>query len=663
MTNRSKQPASLVATVALLLLAILPLMSINALGSLDLTVKDKFTGDDIAHVILFYPDGSETDLGYTPEGTTGSTWNLLSESQILTKGAGTYTLRIIHHADVDATCVPPPWPEECEVRGTYDISFSGGIVVATVDDSAAAAGGQPTTIDILANDLLVNATAFAFGEIPCPYATPLPTCECCKDGSTQCPSDLRLDVNYVQGLFYVTVGDGSLGISSVTNPPHGSAVIVGDQILYTPDPGYCGIDTFTYTAQRNGSSDTGTVTMNVSAAPPVPQDDLATVPEGVAIVIDVLSNDSAAGGGALTLHSVGSPSHGIATIVGDTIRYAPQARFEGNDRFPYAARNVCGVTATGWVEVSVLHTNHPPVANAGAFYRGFTGEPVELDASFSHDPDIEDTLQYRWDLDDDQRFDTDWSNDPVFSATYTSPYVGRIAVEVRDVYRGQPTGASNQATALARLELRPPELHGLLFVDLDSDGLLGENDSPLPKIRLELDGETFAVSGDDGVVRFANLDAGEHTLTIAPDGLALLQLQGFGIGLEKPSITLDVQAGPPMIARFPARSIVGSLSGVVYVDLDGSGEQEQGEPVVPGLAISLGKDLERTTDEEGRFLFMNVLAGEYNLAIESEQHRWEGAIRIDAGEKTEKIIIWPAADSGFLEIKVELNRQGVEEGD
>jgi hypothetical protein len=301
-----------------------------------------------------------------------------------------------------------------------------------------------------------------------------------------------------------------------------------------------------------------------------------------------------------------------------------------------------------------MHLNHPPTAHAGALYEGFAGEPIQLDASFSSDPDIEDTLEYRWDLDDDGQFDTDWLRDPVYIATYSEPYIGRVVVEVRDVYRGQPTGTANQATALVRVELRPPELRGVLFVDLDADGLPGQDDLPLPKIQLVLDGQTFAVTGDDGQARFANLAAGEHTVAVTAAGLALLQLQGFGVNLETPSITVDVSTGPPTVTLFPIRSVVGTLVGLVYVDTDGSGEQEQGEPAVPGLAVSLAEGLKRTTDDGGHFLFMNVPAGEYVLTIKSNQHRWEEPIRIEPGEKLDVTVIWPSPDSGFLEVRIRL---------
>ena len=439
---------------------------------------------------------------------------------------------------------------------------------------------------------------------------------------------------------------------------------------------------------REYSSPTGTYGWEITGAGIVARDDDASVDRDGSVTIGVLDNDTSmavtgggspvlapddvynetisvqAGSSSITILSAGMPMHGSASIVsgGKAIRYTPTPRYTGSDRFTYTIRNASGATAQGSVDIDVLYVNNPPTANAGALYVGFTDEPVTLDASLSRDPDIEDSLQYRWDLDNDGRFDTDWLSQPRHDATFTAPTVGRVEVEVRDVYRGQPTGATDRATAMVRIAQRPPELRAVLFVDLDGDGLPNGDDPPLPQIQLALDGESQAVTGDDGTASFPNLGAGEHTVSVTKTGLALLQLQGFGFDLDPPEITLDVPAGPPTIALFPVRSVVGSLSGLVYIDTDGSGEREQGEPPVPGLTVSLGEGLERTTDENGRFLFMNVAAGEYALTIESEQHRWDGSIVIDAGEKTERTVIWPSPDSGFLDVKIELDRPGTGEG-
>jgi|GEM_PF-314467 len=62
----------------------------------------------------------------------------------------------------------------------------------------------------------------------------------------------------------------TLSVTAVSNPPNGSAVINGDQtVTYTPDTGFSGQDTFTYTICApegcDTTSDTATVTVTVGA--------------------------------------------------------------------------------------------------------------------------------------------------------------------------------------------------------------------------------------------------------------------------------------------------------------------------------------------------------------------------------------------------------------
>ena len=57
-----------------------------------------------------------------------------------------------------------------------------------------------------------------------------------------------------------------LTITSVSNPAHGSAIIQGQGIRYTPNGGYSGNDSFTYTVSDGSLNDTGTVTIAITAA-------------------------------------------------------------------------------------------------------------------------------------------------------------------------------------------------------------------------------------------------------------------------------------------------------------------------------------------------------------------------------------------------------------
>ncbi len=82
--------------------------------------------------------------------------------------------------------------------------------------------------------------------------------------------------------------------------------------------------------------------------------------------------------------------------------------------------------------VDNLHpANQAPVADPGGPYLGSEGDPVTFDGSASHDPDG-DSLEYRWDFDNDGLWDTDWSLSSTVSHTWYDDYSGSIALEVRD---------------------------------------------------------------------------------------------------------------------------------------------------------------------------------------------------------------------------------------
>ena len=75
--------------------------------------------------------------------------------------------------------------------------------------------------------------------------------------------------------------------------------------------------------------------------------------------------------------------------------------------------------------------NLPPSANARGPYEGYSGLPVIFDASSSTDPN-NDSLQYRWDFNNDEVWDTDWLNTPIIERIWDIGYEGLINLEVSD---------------------------------------------------------------------------------------------------------------------------------------------------------------------------------------------------------------------------------------
>ncbi|MGE5404436.1 MAG: PKD domain-containing protein, partial [Candidatus Saccharibacteria bacterium] len=77
------------------------------------------------------------------------------------------------------------------------------------------------------------------------------------------------------------------------------------------------------------------------------------------------------------------------------------------------------------------NVNAAPVAEAGGPYSANEGSTINFDASASSDPDG-DSLMFRWDVNSDGIFESDWSNQPTFSYTFEDDYTGNAALEVKD---------------------------------------------------------------------------------------------------------------------------------------------------------------------------------------------------------------------------------------
>jgi parallel beta-helix repeat protein len=90
-----------------------------------------------------------------------------------------------------------------------------------------------------------------------------------------------------------------------------------------------------------------------------------------------------------------------------------------------------GATDTDNCIITVLPKNNPPTANANGPYFGDEGSPITLDGNSSYDPDG-DSLQYRWDLNDDGVWDTGWSSSSYMEHTWGDDYSGDVVLQVSD---------------------------------------------------------------------------------------------------------------------------------------------------------------------------------------------------------------------------------------
>ncbi|MGK0272774.1 MAG: hypothetical protein ACI88H_003450 [Cocleimonas sp.] len=156
--------------------------------------------------------------------------------------------------------------------------------------------------------------------------------------------------------------DGDLiSIYAINQPQNGTAQIIGENIIYTPNQGFTGVDTFTYViTDGNLSIDDALVTVTVRdiSMPPQANNDSATTSEDTAITLDVLNNDTSnSGSGQLTISSVGNPQIGTAQLVANQIIYTPVTFFTSIDSFTYTITDSNVKTATATITILVDSIN------------------------------------------------------------------------------------------------------------------------------------------------------------------------------------------------------------------------------------------------------------------------------------------------------------------
>jgi hypothetical protein len=175
-----------------------------------------------------------------------------------------------------------------------------------------------------------------------------------------------------------------LSVISVTNPAHGSIVVnANNTITYTPNAGYLGPDSFTYT-DSDGYSGTSTATVNINVVTPSP----AVAPKlGVGQpgtepnqVGSIIPNDGSAINTVLTLHAGDVVSFNWNFFGGDALPY--------ND-FAFVAVNgteffLSDVQAVGTKGVSGEHTFTYTVTADGSYNFGIGVMDVQSNRNASY---------------------------------------------------------------------------------------------------------------------------------------------------------------------------------------------------------------------------------------------------------------------------------------
>lgn len=153
-----------------------------------------------------------------------------------------------------------------------------------------------------------------------------------------------------------------LTVVSIGQPAHGTSALndTTNIVTYTPDPGFIGVDNFTYVISDGQNQASSTVTVNVTDHAPVANDDHIIVYQNRTVTINSLSNDYDIDNDTLTIIEVDHPTAvgvedaGATQISHNTIVFSLSPNFLGNVSFNYTITDGKNKNASATVWVTVI---------------------------------------------------------------------------------------------------------------------------------------------------------------------------------------------------------------------------------------------------------------------------------------------------------------------
>ena len=469
-------------------------------------------------------------------------------------------------------------------------------------------------------------------------------------------------LSHVQITGLETVGDLQLGgIDVALNQEIQSSEIETGRLTFVPAPDGNGVmyDGFDFKVHDGTEYSIAAYRMTVDVEPvndsPIAVADRYTMAEDAVLSVDfpgVLANDSDVDGDPLLTVLQNDPLNGTLYLSSEgAFTYEPDRGFYGTDVFSYIASDGESESNPVAVDIEVRHVNHPPQPDAGGPYEGRMGEPIWLDASLTFDYDLEDDLEYRWDVDYDGHFDTDWSKQPLMLTTWNAPYQGIITLQVRDLFQGTPTGDIAEVTAFALIH-EVIDLRAGVFYDANGSGSWEGGEPGLSGIPLVLDGEIEHTTGADGEAIFDDLEPGWHNVMLPDAALSQLASTGY-MPIGAPNKMVELVSGKEAEVLFSVRQGTGKIRGILFFDSDGDGVYDPGESTVPGVHVVLDGDQRTVTGDEGRFFFLQVVPGEHRLQFTGPKgHNQTAALEVVVGEEVFLSVAWPQEAKGFLKVDV-----------
>ncbi len=193
--------------------------------------------------------------------------------------------------------------------------------------------------------------------------------------------------------------DGDRLRFSIVSPPKHGTLAPGPQfasdgkLVYTPQSGFIGPDSFTFKAGDGTIDSSSAVSMDVVHvnSPPVAGEGTLTTPEDTPLTITLTAKD--ADKDPLTYVVTKGPENGTLSGTAPNLRYVPKPNFHGADTFTYEIRDGKGTAVSAVMTVQVGAVNDAPVIGSEPVTAAVAGRQYTYDVNAT-DADEGDTLTY-----------------------------------------------------------------------------------------------------------------------------------------------------------------------------------------------------------------------------------------------------------------------------
>ena len=414
-------------------------------------------------------------------------------------------------------------------------------------------------------------------------------------------------------------------ITGTTPPANGTVLVNPDgTILYTPNPGFSGTDSFTYTVCDSSAANCKTATVTVTVAP-IAKPDTATTKENTPVTVPVLGNDL----GKLdstTATVLSGPNNGTVVVNPDgSIKYTPASGFNGTDVINYQVcdKSTPAQCTTSSVTITVSN-NLPPETTSQTL-------PLMLNTATASVPTLVAT-------------DADGTISSLKVVTVPNPsegvlYLGDPANGGTPVLVGQvliPSDAS-------KLYFKPtPGFSGNASFTFTATDNLGKTDATPATVNIPVnaapvskpDTATTAVNTpvtvpvltndkdlpENAPLNPATIDLdpstpgigssltipGKGTAKVNPDGtVTFTPVPGFTGTVKIPYTVQDNKGATSNPSDITITVSAGVIKGHVFTDTNGNKTQDPGEPNLEGATVTItpstGAPFTTTTDANGDY--------------------------------------------------------------